>query len=111
MEERVKKPKSTPKLLKVVFEDGSDVYEKTATETYVKAIQILGPYEISKIEKIKVEGLPLVVTHKDYRMQLCKVDDNWYVATHMATDAKKRMLEKVAKALGKEIVVTLIQQD
>ncbi len=111
MSDNQKKTKSAPKLLKVTLGDGSVIQEKTATETYVEAIRLLGPLEISKIKEIKVEGLPLVVANKDYRMQLSSVDEGWYVATHMATDAKKRMLEKVAKALGENIQVEIILQD
>lgn len=97
MANKKNKTKSAPKILKVILEDGTIIQEKTATETYVEAIRQLGPYGISQIENIKVEGLPLVVSKKDYRMQLREVNENWYVATHMATDAKKECWRRLLK--------------
>lgn len=70
------KPKSPSKKLRVVLWDGTDICEKNATETFIETIRRLGPYEISIIPDLLVEGLPLVVSKKDYRMQLSKIDDN-----------------------------------
>lgn len=99
--------KSKAKILKVQLWDGSIVKEKNATETYIEVIRRLDPEKISMIPELLVEGLPLVVAKEDYRLQINKVDDNWYVSTHMGTNAKKRMLERIARLLGKKIIVSI----
>ena len=104
----VRKPKSASKALQVTFKDGTVIQRNTATETFVDVIRYFGPKEVSELSEFMIEGLPLVVPHKDYRMQLSKIDDNWFVSTHMSTAGKKRLLEKIAKRLDKDIAVQLI---
>lgn len=105
--EKQRKPKAPSKALVVRLGD-TVINEPTATETFVSAIKLIGPSIVANIPEIKVEGLPLVVSHKDYRMQLSKVDENWFVCTHMSTANKKSMLERIAKKLELEIHVDLI---
>ncbi len=105
--EKQRKPKALSKAL-VVRLGNTVIQESTATETFVAVIKEIGPSKVANIPEIKVEGLPLVVPHKDYRMQLSKIDEYWYVCTHMSTANKKSLLERVANKLGLEIEVDLV---
>lgn len=84
------------------------IKEPAATETFVAVIKEIGPSTVANIPDIKVEGLPLVVSHKDYRMQLNKIDEYWYVCTHMSTANKKSLLERIAGKLGLAIEIELV---
>lgn len=105
--EKQRKPKAPSKALAVRL-GNTIIKEQTATETFVAVIKEIGPSEVANIPEIKLEGLPLVVTHKDYRMQLNKIDENWFVCTHMSTANKKSMLERIANKLGLDIEVNLV---
>ena len=105
--EKQRKPKAPSKAL-VVRLGNTVIQESTATETFVAVIKEIGPSKVANIPEIKVEGLPLVVPHKDYRMQLSKIDEYWYVCTHMSTANKKSLLERVANKLGLETEVDLV---
>jgi len=41
-------------------------------------------------------------------MQLSKIDEYWYVCTHMSTANKKSLLERIASKLGLEIEIELV---
>ena len=105
--ERKRNPKAPSKAL-VVRLGNAEIKESTATATFVAVIKEIGPSVVANIPDIKVEGLPLVVSRKDYRMQLSKIDEHWYVCTHMPTANKKSLLERIANKLGLEIEVDLI---
>ena len=105
--EKQRTPKSPSKSL-VVRLGNTEIKESTATATFVAVIKEIGPSVVANIPEIKVEGLPLVVSRKDYRMQLSKIDEYWYVCTHMSTANKKSLLERIANKLGLEIEVDLI---
>ena len=105
--EKQRKPKAPSKAL-VVRLRNTVIQESTATETFVAVIKEIGPSKVANIPEIKVEGLPLVVPHKDYRMQLSKIDEYWYVCTDMSTANKKSLLERVANKLELEIEVDLV---
>jgi len=105
--EKQRKTKAPSKAL-VVRLGGLTIKESTATETFVPVIKEIGPSKVANIPEIKVEGLPLVVSHKDYRMQLSKIDENWFVCTHMSTANKKSMIERIANKLGIKIEVDLV---
>ena len=103
---KIRKRKSPAKIMEVII-DGGIIREKNSTETFLSVLRILGVEKIASMKEIRVEGLPLVVSSKDYRMQMNKLDDEWYACTHMPTLGKKRMLELLAQKLGVEICVNL----
>ena len=103
--ERQRKPKSPSKAL-VVRLGNTVIKEPTATETFVAVIKEIGPSVVANLPE--VEGLPLVVPRKDYRMQLSKIDEYWYVCTHMSTANKKSLLERIASKLGLAIEIELV---
>ena len=103
---KIRKRKSPAKIMEVII-DGEIIREKNSTETFLSVLRILGVEKIASIKDIRVEGLPLVVPSKDWRMQMKKLDDEWYVCTHMSTLGKKRLLELLAQKLGVDICVKL----
>lgn len=103
-----RKKKISPKQLIIKLWDGTTIQEKNATETFIEVIRKLNPQEVSKLTNIQVEGFPLVVSEKDDRLQLKKVDEQWYASTHMSTDVKKRILYKIAELLNKEIEIIVL---
>ena len=101
-----RKVKSPAKVM-VVKINGRTVQEKNSTETFLSVLRILGPHRIAEMKDVRVEGLPLVVSSKDYRMQLSVIDNHWYACTHMPTLSKKRLLELLAQKLKVNILVTI----
>ncbi len=101
-----RKAKSPAKILEVKI-NGKIVKEKNSTETFISVLRILGPEKISEMKDVKIEGLPLVVSSKDYRMQLSALDNYWYACTHMPTKSKKALLERIARLLNVKIKVEI----
>ena len=107
MESKVRKKKSPAFKLRVTIRR-KVIEEKNATETFLSAIRALGPEQIARLEDIHIEGLPLVVASKDYRMQMNQLGDGWFVCTHMPTKSKKAFLERIAKQLNVKIKVEML---
>lgn len=107
MESKIRKKKSPALKLRVTIRS-KVIQEKNATETFLSAIRVMGPEQIASMGDIRIEGLPLVVASKDYRMQMRRLDDGWFVCTHMPTKSKKAFLEKIAKQLNVKIKVEII---
>lgn len=101
--------KKSPALIMIVNVAGKRVKEKNSTETFLSVLRILGPETIASMKDVKVDGLPLIVTNKDYRLQMKKLDDNYYVCTHMPTSYKKSLLERLAKRMNVVIHIVLKQ--
>lgn len=110
MNNSARKAKSPAKVLEVKI-NGKIVKEKNSTETFLSVLRILGPQRIAGMRDIRVDGLPLVVSSKDYRMQLSALDKHWYACTHMPTLSKKNLLEKIAKLLDIKIKVEVCQKE
>ena len=87
---------------------GKSFKKKNATETFIAVLNYLGPQKVADLKRIRADGLPLVVSHKDYRLQMKELDDNFFVCTHMPTIYKKRKLEKICKALNVEVKIEII---
>ena len=102
----VKKSRRPTKIL-IVRMDGETIQASNSTETFIETIRRIGPERVANLRDIRIEGLPLVVEHKDYRMQMSKLDNNWFICTHMPTIAKKRLVEKLCDILGIEIEVNV----
>ncbi len=98
--------KSPSKSIKVHI-NGNIIMKKNATETFIAVINYLEPRKVAQLKELRADGLPLVVPKKDYRLQMKVLDDNYYVCTHMPTTYKKRMLERIAKALDVEIKIEI----
>ena len=109
MEHKIRKKKSPAKVLRVTIR-GKLILEKNSTETFLASIKKVGPEKVAALPNIRVEGFPLVVSSKDYRMQLRKIDEQWYVCTHMPTKSKKSFLERIAKELGIKMKVEILDE-
>lgn len=99
--------KKSPALIMKVYIAGKKIKEKNSTETFLSVLRVLGPSEIASMKDVKVDGLPLIVSKKDYRLQMKQLDNEWYVCTHMPTTYKKRMLEKLANRMNIDIRIKL----
>ncbi len=107
MESKSRKKKSPAQVLRVIIK-GKSIQEKNSTETFLSCIKEMGPEKVAALPEILVEGFPLVVPSKDYRMQLRQLDKNWFVCTHMSTKSKKSFLERIAKQLRIKIKVEIL---
>lgn len=105
---RGKRTKAPAKILRVTI-NGEIVLEKNSTETFLACIKTMGADKIASIKDIKARGLPLVVSTKDNRLQLKQLDSKWFVCTHMSTIDKRNMLIQIAKRLGIEIEVEIME--
>jgi len=102
------KKKSAAKQIRVSFGSGLVIEERKPTDTYIKALKEIGLLRISRLNGFIVDGLPLIVKKKDSRKQLRNVDGSWYISTHMCTDAKKKLLERIAEKLKVKLIVEYI---
>ena len=108
MEKKVRKKKSPALTLRVTIKK-KVIQEKNATETFLSAIQAMGPEQIASMFDLCIEGKPLVVSSNDYRMQMRQLGKDWFVCTHMPTKSKKSFLERIAKRLNIKIKVEMFQ--
>ena len=102
MERKIRKKKSPAQVLRVTI-NRKQIQEKNSTETFLACIKKFGAEQVAALPDIRIEGFPLVVSSRDYRMQLRQIDKRWYVCTHMPTKSKKSFLERIAKQLGIKI--------
>jgi hypothetical protein len=109
MEKNERKKKSPAQVLRVTI-NRKQIQEKNSTETFLACIKKLGAERVAALPNVKVEGLPLVVPNKDYRLQMRQLDKHWFVCTHMPTKSKKSFLERVAKQLGIKIKVEILSK-
>ena len=109
MEKKERKKKSPAQVLRVTIHK-KQIQEKNSTETFLACIKNLGPEKVAALQDIYVEGLPLVVPTKDYRMQMRQLNKYWFVCTHMPTKSKKSFLERIAKQLGIKIKVEILSE-
>lgn len=108
MEEVVKRKKGLAKTLSVSIKNKAVEGEK-ATDVFVNAIKMLGPKRIVGLNKYTVDGLPLIVAHKDNRKQLNSLGKEGFVCTHMSTLGKKSLLERIAQSLNISIKVDILE--
>lgn len=106
MENELKRMKSPAKTLKVRIK-GMVIEGKNATDVFVNAIKMIGPAKIAELNKFTVDGLPLVVSKKDYRQQMNSIGKYGYICTHMSTLGKKSLLERIGQALNIKIKVEI----
>lgn len=103
----VRKRKSPAKTLKVKIE-GKVIAGSKATEIFVSAIKRIGPEKIAESTNFKVDGLPFIVKERDNRKQMNFLGNDWYVCTHMSTNAKKLFLSRIACSLNIRMSVELV---
>ena len=109
MENKERKKKSPAKVLRVTIK-GKQIQEKNSTETFLACIKMFGAEKVASLPEFLIEGLPLVVPNKDYRLQMRQLDKHWFVCTHMPTINKKGLLDRIAKRLGIKIKIEILSE-
>ena len=109
MEKKERKKKSPAQVLRVTI-NRKQIQEKNSTETFLACIKKFGVEKVAALPNVNVEGLPLVVPTKDFRLQMRQLDNHWFVCTHMSTNNKKSFLERIAKQLGIKIKVEVLSE-
>ena len=107
MEEK-RRTKSPAKVLRVTI-NGKPVKKSNSTETFLACLKNFGLEKVASLSDVCVGGLPLVVTSKDYRLQMKQLEHKWFVCTHMSTLGKKSLLERIAKRLDVKIKVEIFE--
>ena len=107
MERKKRKPKSPAQVLRVTI-NRKQIQEKNSTETFLECIKVLGVEKVASLPDVRSNGLPLVVTSKDNRLQMKQLERKWFVCTHMSTASKKSILDKIAKQMGINIKVEIL---
>lgn len=84
----------------VAFADGTSIADKKAKVVFAKAIEKIGPDAVAALNIVQ-GGEPLLSRRKaDFKKestQIHPIAGGWFVKTHSSTDAKMRLLEKIAK--------------
>lgn len=99
--------KKSPSKTLIVTIKGKVIEGKNATDVFVNSIKMIGPAKIARLNKFNIDGLPLIVPKKDYRMQMNSLGTHWFVCTHMSTLGKMSILERIGKFLKIEMVVEI----
>lgn len=107
MEKKERRKKSPAQVLRVTI-NKKQIQEKNSTETFLACIKEFGPDKVAALSDFRIEGLPLVVPTKDFRLQMRQLDEHWFVCTHMPTISKKSLLVRIAKQLGIKIKVEIL---
>jgi len=110
MEKEFKRKKSPSKSLNV-FIKGKEVEGKNATDVFVNAIKIIGPNKIVEQTNFKIDKLPLIVQKIDGRKQMNSLGRQGFVCTHLSTNGKKSLLERIARTLNLKIRVEVKEND
>ena len=108
-----KKPKSNVSektVLRVTLPTGEVIAEKKAKDTFVKTIQWIGVMK-SRSVGLTWCNVPLISNTEDPKYKKAQVDvgEGWLLLTHSSTYHKKMQLDKIAKALGIDLKVEIIQ--
>lgn len=94
-----KKVKNPTKGLKVTFADGSIVWEKSAIDTLIKTLRIIGFERVSKVENTMHAGYPLVSQEmrptEPGRIWQRKCDE-WYIYSYTSNERKIADLRKIS---------------
>jgi hypothetical protein len=103
------KPKSSPKILRVVFPDGTIIEEQKAALTFVKTIEKIGT---KNVEQLKIESIIRSDNQFDVIAQITQIG-NFYINTHSSTIEKKRYLDLISQQLNLNLKVEIseTQQD
>ena len=105
--------KEAPKRLRVEFQDGTIICENKATDTFVKSIQHIGLEDVSQLQSIRCHGYPLVSTQKneskDSKKYIIRELDGFFIHTQIGTKVKARYIKAIARELGVEISVEVIE--
>ena len=100
-------PKSVATLIKVTFDDKSVICDHSATETYVKTLQMIGLDKIKTLGML-VGGIPLIGDKKDKKYYQYQVADDIFIMTSMSTDYKIKKIKKISDSLNLGLIIEKI---
>jgi len=92
--------------LRIRLPNGRIVQRSTAAAAFVDVIESLGVDQVRALD-LKVSGVALVGTtnHPTYGQ---KALGKWLICTHSNTEAKKKLLQRIAEQLGENLRVEVI---
>ena len=98
--------------LTVTFPDGTEIADKTAVETFVKAVKKIGVAEVRKVVEdynLKFCKVPVISNRRDAKYGKSQKDlgGGWLLITHSNNPMKKQFLDKVSDVLHPGLKVTL----
>ncbi len=98
--------------LSVFFPDGTEITEKTAVETLVKAVKKIGVAEVRKVVEnynLKFCKVPVISNRRDakYGKSQKELGSGWLLITHCSNQMKKQFLDKVSAVLHLGLKVAL----
>ena len=100
MDEKVRQRKLR-RLLRVTFPDGKELCYKSATMTFVEALQMIDP---NKFKDVKLESchLPLLSqeVYPRFKEWMKPIGEGWYVNTQSDSDQKYMQLISIKQQLG-----------
>lgn len=107
---KVAKGEIAPKtILRVTMPDGSVIAKSTAKDTFVDAIVAIGIERVRPLG-VKFCKIPIISNTRDkkYGKAQRDVGNGWLILHHSSTADKKKMLDKIAKALKLNIKVEIV---
>ena len=98
-------------VIAVEFADGTVFYDRLASRTFFLSLHKMGLDGVFALNE-RLSGVPLVSHTKERRKRVKQhYMEGYYITTTSSTQAKKDMLEKVARALGKDISVQIVPKE
>lgn len=96
----------------VTFPDGTEIAEKTAVETLVKVVKMIGVAEVRKVVEdynLKFCKVPVISNRRDakYGKSQKELGGGWLLITHSNNIMKKHFLDKVSEVLHLGLKVSL----
>ena len=104
---RTSHTKSQKTRLRVRFENGMEISEHLAADTFVDALTKIGLTEIEPLG-ISVRGVPLIGDKRSSQYQQRRVSGK-FIITHSSTVEKADVLKDISKRLGVGLSVDIIQ--
>ncbi|MBB1076279.1 hypothetical protein HUU62_17885 [Rhodoferax sp. 4810] len=99
--------KSPKTILVVKFADGAVIYEKKASDTFAQVIKKLGWQRVAALN-FAFGKAPLISKQKLDTVNQVNIGQ-CFVTTHSSTDAKRRLLLKIAQALNENFSVDIVK--
>ncbi|WP_027003101.1 type I restriction enzyme HsdR N-terminal domain-containing protein [Hugenholtzia roseola] len=100
--------KKTKTLIKVTFTDNTSIYEKKASETFVKTIEKIGIDRV-KLLGLTLNGLPLIDNQKNANYQQYEVKKGVFVMVHSDTKNKISRLQEISDRLNLNLKVETVE--
>lgn len=103
--------------LRVTFEDGTIINERTAKETVIECIRKIGPQRVSNLcishpgTILRRNGVHLVSKQRSnqYSHRQHNIGDGWLVFDNTSTADKKKQLKAISDGLGLNLIIETIE--